>query len=57
MIKSRRMKLSGHVARIGESGNAYNLLWGKSDGKRLLGRTERWSEVIIKTDFMESRLK
>jgi hypothetical protein len=37
MIKSRRMRLAGHVARMGMK-NAYRLLMGKSEGKRPLGR-------------------
>jgi hypothetical protein len=38
IIKSRRMKLAGHVARMGEKRNAYRLLVGKAEGKRPLGR-------------------
>jgi hypothetical protein len=38
MIMSRRMRLAGHVARIGEKRNAYRLLVGKPEGKRPLGR-------------------
>jgi hypothetical protein len=34
IIKSRRMRLAGHVARIGEKINAYRLLVGKPEGKR-----------------------
>jgi hypothetical protein len=33
IIKSRRMILAGHVARMGEKRNAYRLLVGKPDGK------------------------
>jgi hypothetical protein len=36
IIKSRRMRWAGHVARMGEKRNAYRLLVGKSEGKRLL---------------------
>jgi hypothetical protein len=36
MIKSRRMKWAGYVARMGEKRNAYSLLMGKPEGKRLL---------------------
>jgi hypothetical protein len=47
MIKSRRMRWSGHVARKGEKRNAYRILAGKPEGKRLLGRTRRrWVENI-----------
>jgi hypothetical protein len=33
MIKSRRMRWAGHVARMGEKRNAYRILVGKTDGK------------------------
>jgi hypothetical protein len=36
IIKSRRMRWAGHVARMGEKRNAYRLLVGKSEGKRPL---------------------
>jgi hypothetical protein len=38
MIKPRRMRLVGHVTRMGEMRNAYRALVGKPEGKRLLGR-------------------
>jgi hypothetical protein len=38
IIKSRRMRWAGHVARIGEKRNAYRLLVGKPEGKRPLGK-------------------
>jgi hypothetical protein len=38
MIKSRRMRLAGHVARMGEKRNACRIVVGKPEGKRLLGR-------------------
>jgi hypothetical protein len=41
IIKSRRMRLTGHVARRGEKGNEYRLLVGKPEGKRPLGRPRR----------------
>jgi hypothetical protein len=47
MIKSRRMKWAGHVARMGTKRNAYRLLVGKPDGKRLLeGLRRRWVNNI-----------
>jgi len=53
MIKSRRMSLAGHVARMGESRCVYRVLVGKSVGKRPLGRLRcRW-EGDIKMDFQE----
>jgi hypothetical protein len=33
IMKSRRMRGSGHVTRIGEKRNAYRLLVGKPEGK------------------------
>jgi hypothetical protein len=45
-IKSRR-RWAGHLARMGEKGNAYRLLVGKPDGKRPLGRPRRrWVDNI-----------
>jgi hypothetical protein len=37
MIKSRKMSLAGHVARIVGKRNAYKMLVGKPEGKRPLG--------------------
>jgi hypothetical protein len=41
VIKLWRMKLAGHVARMGEKRNAYRLLVGKPEGKTPLGRPRR----------------
>jgi hypothetical protein len=38
VIKSRRMRLVGHVAWMGAMRNAYNILVGKPDRKRPGGR-------------------
>jgi hypothetical protein len=38
IIKSRRMRWAGHVARMGEKRNVHRLLIGKPEGKRSLGR-------------------
>jgi hypothetical protein len=47
IIKSRRMRWAGHVARMGEKRNAYRLLMGKPVGKRPLGRPRRrWVDNI-----------
>jgi hypothetical protein len=47
MIKSRRMRWAGHVARMVEKRNAYRILVGKPEGKRLLGRPRRrWLDNI-----------
>jgi hypothetical protein len=36
IIKSRRMRWEGHIARMGKKRNAYRLLVRKPEGKRLL---------------------
>jgi hypothetical protein len=41
IIKSRRMRLAGHVARMAKKRNAYRLLVGTPEGKRPLGRPRR----------------
>jgi len=41
VIKSRRMRWAGHVARMGEERGAYRVLVGKLEGKRPLGRPRR----------------
>jgi hypothetical protein len=47
IIKSRGMRWTGHVARLGEKRNAYRLLVGKPGGKRPLGRPgRRWMDNI-----------
>jgi hypothetical protein len=53
IIKSRRMKWAGHVARMGEKKNVYRLLVWKPEGKRQLGRPRhRWIDNI-KMDLLE----
>jgi hypothetical protein len=47
IMKLRRMRWTGHVARIGEKRNVYRLLVGKPEGKRPLGRPRRrWVDNI-----------
>jgi hypothetical protein len=41
IMKSRRMRWAGHVARMGEKRNVYRLLVGKPEGKRPLRRPRR----------------
>jgi hypothetical protein len=49
IIKSRRMRWAGHVARMGEKRKVYRLLVGKPEGKRPLGRPRRrWIDSIKK---------
>ncbi|KAJ4438525.1 hypothetical protein ANN_14470 [Periplaneta americana] len=52
-IKSRRLRWAGHVGRMGESRNAYRVLVGRPEGKRLLGRHRRRWEDNIKMDLRE----
>jgi hypothetical protein len=47
LIKSRRMRWAGHVARMGESTGVYGVLVGKPEGKRPLGiPRHRWEDNI-----------
>jgi hypothetical protein len=46
-----RMRLAGHVARMGEKRNVYRLLVGKPEGKRPLGRPRRRWVNNIRMDF------
>jgi hypothetical protein len=41
VIKSRRMRWAGHVARMGEGRGVYSVLLGKPEEKRPLGRPRR----------------
>jgi hypothetical protein len=50
LIKSRRMRWVGHVARMGENRGIYRVLMGKLEGKRSLGRPRRRWEDNIKMD-------
>jgi hypothetical protein len=53
MIKSRRMRWAGHVARMGEKRNAYRILVGKPEGKRPLERPRHRRVDNIKMDLRE----
>jgi hypothetical protein len=57
MIKSGRMRCAGHVARIGETRNAYRILMGKKEGKRPLGRPRHSWKYNIKIDVREKEKK
>jgi hypothetical protein len=50
MIKSRKMRWAGHVARMGETKNAYRILVGKPEGGRPLGRPRHKWVYNIKID-------
>jgi hypothetical protein len=53
MIKLRRMRWAGHVARMGEGRGVYRVLVGRPEGKRPLGRPRRRWEDNIKMDLRE----
>jgi hypothetical protein len=53
VIKSRRMRWTGHVTRMGEGKVVYRVLAGRSEGKRPLGRPRRRWEDNIKMDLRE----
>ena len=55
VIKSRRMRWAGHVARIGAERGVYRILVGKAEGTRPLGRPwHRWVDNN-RMDFHEVR--
>ena len=51
VVKLRRMRWAGHVARMVEDRGVHRVLVGKPDGKRPLGRPRRRWEDIIKMDL------
>jgi hypothetical protein len=53
MIKLRRMKWAGHVARMGEKRYSYRILVGNPEGKRPVGRPRRRWVDSIKMDLRE----
>jgi len=53
VIKSRRMKWAGHVARMVEEMGVYRFLVGKPEGKRPLGRPRRRWENNIRMGLQE----
>jgi len=53
VIKSRRMRWTGHVARMVEERGVYRVLVGKPEGKRPLGRPRRRWVDNIRMDLQE----
>ena len=53
VVKSRRMRWTGHVARMGEDRGVHRVLVGKPEGKRPLGRPRHRREDNIKMDLQE----
>jgi len=53
VIKSRRTRWAGHVARMGEETGVYRVLVGKPEGKRPLGIPRRRWVDNIRTDLQK----
>ena len=53
VIKSRRMRYAGHLARMGEKRSVYKVLVGKHEGKTPLRRPRHRSEDNNKMDLQE----
>jgi hypothetical protein len=53
MTKSRRVRWAEHVARMGVNRNAYRILVGKPEGKKLVGKPRRRWVDNIKMDVRE----
>ena len=53
VIKSRRVRWAGHVARMGEGRGVHKVLVGKPEGNRPLGRPRRGWEDNIKVEILE----
>jgi len=53
VVKSRRMRWAGHVARMMEGRGVHRVLVGKPEGKRPLGRPRRRWEDNITMDLRE----
>ena len=57
VIKSRRLRWAGHVARMEEGRSAFKILTGKPTGKRPLRRPRRRWEDNISMDLEEISIK
>jgi len=51
VIKSRRMRWAGHLARIGKRKGAHRVLVGMTEGKRPLGRLRTDGSIILRRIF------
>jgi hypothetical protein len=51
VIKSRKMREAGHVARMGDRGGTYRVFMERPEGRSTLGRPIRKLEDNIKVDF------
>jgi hypothetical protein len=54
--KEYKIMKAGHVARMGETRNAYRILVGKAEGKRPLGRPRRRWVDNIRMDLKRDRM-
>jgi hypothetical protein len=55
VVKSRRMRWAGHVARREENRGVHSVLVGKPEGKRPLGRPRRRWDGNMKMDLQKVR--
>jgi hypothetical protein len=53
IMKSRRMRWAGHVARMGEKRNTYRLLVGMPEGRSTLGRPRHRRLDNIRMDLVQ----
>jgi len=53
VLKSRRIRWAGHVARMGEERGVYRVLVGKPEGRRSLGTPKRRWVDNIRMDLQE----
>jgi hypothetical protein len=53
ILKARKMRRAGHVARMGEKRNAYSVFVGKPEGRKPLGRPRRRWLDNIRVDLVE----
>jgi len=53
VVESRRIRLAGHVARMGDRGGPYMILVGRPDRKRPLGRPKYIEEGNIEISLQE----
>jgi hypothetical protein len=54
VIKARRMRWAGNAARMEEVRGAYNILVGRPEGRRPVGRPRRRWEDNFKIDYRET---
>ena len=56
VVKSRRMRCAGHVARMGEGRRVHRVLVGKPEGKRPFERSRcRWEDNTVEAAYYNRR--